>query len=104
VGLVAYARLVATIEDVLELLTDPANRSRARARGGMAQMNPTAIINELRSRSAEDEVEARALALDALAQLGGEDRSFFHTGLGRGTWPRRERIDDFWVPEGVLRG
>src|SRR3954452_16583613 len=93
---------VATIDDAIELLTDPQFRA-GEAVGGFAPMRGAEIVEELRRRDASED-EARKLVRDALRKLRGLDKSHEQRGGGKaGERQRQQWIDDFWVPRTSLR-
>jgi hypothetical protein len=95
---------MATLDDALALLRDPAYKAGMGngAAAPMVLMASTPIHNELLSRGAADEAEARVLASQAIEQLGGVETTRYVTrGLRAG--PRREqRVDEYRVPREVF--
>jgi hypothetical protein len=96
---------VATVDDAIEVLTDPALKAKGgRPRPNYVRMRPDDVIGALLRREAGDKGEARALVIEALDKLGGEIRTRFDQGGVRaGARSRHQEIDEFWVPESALR-
>ena len=96
--------MVPTAEDAIELLTDPARRAGT-PQSGFGRVRGQEIITELRENGAETEQDAHTLVKEALATLGGMDRSNWRqsTGHRAGGPPRREYVYDFRVPMAKFR-
>lgn len=97
---------MASVDDAIELLTDPAHKAPGNAaNAALVRMDGAAILDGLLERGAEDDDEARRLVRAALPKLGGLDRSRMHHGGTRGgARERQEFVDDYRVPAAKLRG
>jgi hypothetical protein len=89
--------LVATIEDAIEVLSDPANQAGF-GKGGMRIVDQSAVLATLAQKGASGE-DARALVLEALGQIGGkvEDRADPRQSMRSGGSNRRV-IEEWYVP------
>src|SRR4051812_24693861 len=92
-----------TVADAIDLLRDPANRTRATGYCpvGHVEVSAPKVINELQTRGAADDAEARRLVVDGLKELGGKIRVERHSGEGtiQRAVSRVRYIDHFCVPE-----
>jgi hypothetical protein len=89
---------MATVQDAIELLTDPRLTAVGPARGGHVEMRADEVLNELQERGAPSRAAAHALVLEALRDLGGQQRTEFNRRGGSGQLAHR-----FYVPESALR-
>ena len=96
---------MATVDDAIELLTDPERKAPGNpANAALIRMDAAAILDALLERGADDDEEARRLVRSALQRLGGLDRSRTHRGGGPGgARERQELVDDYRVPAAKLR-
>ena len=97
-----------TVADATTLLTDPGMRveSQGERIPGYVQMRATEIVSLLAGPD-DDRVNARTLVVEALAQIGGLDRSHWSERTSRGG--ARERhpqdfVEDYWTPEHAFPG
>lgn len=89
---------MATVDDAVELLTSGEYKIGIGAREGEHfRMHPERIFEELRRRGADDDEEARQLALEALKQIGGYPKVL---KIPRGNLRAREPVREllFYVP------
>ena len=94
---------VPKLTDAVNLITDPANVTRLGATGPQQRfaVNSKRVLRTLRNDGA-GKAEARELALEALAKVGGGAE----LRAARGTQPggRGEReLEDWWVPADAVR-
>ncbi len=94
-----------TIADAIALLTDPSLRAPTAERiPGFVQMRGGEIVDRLAGPD-EDRVNARTLLAEALAEIGGLDRSHWpeRAGLRSGMGSRAgDFVEDYWTPEGAF--
>ena len=98
---------VATVDDALELLRDPAyliatGRRPERRAAGFNEVS-AGVLDALQARGAESRDAARDLVRQALAVLGGRDGSYLLPASttkrpGRTVRPPRQRVEVFLVP------
>lgn len=96
-----------TIADAIALLTDPRLRDQAAERiPGFVPMRAGEIIDRLAGPD-EDRVNARTLVAEALAEIGGLDRSHWpeeRTDPRSGSRSRPgDFVEEFWTPESAFR-
>jgi hypothetical protein len=91
------------LEDALKLVTDPGNVSRAGATGPEQRfaVNSSRVLRALRDGGA-GKAEARELALEALAKVGGGAELRASRGAQRGGRGDRE-LETWWVPRTAVR-
>jgi hypothetical protein len=99
---------MATVDDAVELLRDPAyvtaNGRRAELRAaGVVEVDGVRVVNELQVRGAPSREAALELVLQALVSVGGRNASYLlpaSKGLrpGRIVAPARQRVEVFHVP------
>ena len=96
---------MATVDDAVELLTDPRHKAPGNpATAALIRMDGAAVLDGLLERGAEDDEEARRLVRSALQRIGGLDRSRTHRGgAPGGARERQQMVDDYRVPAAKLR-
>jgi hypothetical protein len=95
---------VAELEDAKKLLTDPANVTRLAATGAQQErfgVNAKRVLRGLRDAGA-GKAEARTLALQAIAELGGGVEAHAGRAGQRGQSGAGE-VEDWWVPADSIR-
>jgi hypothetical protein len=95
---------MATVEEAIELLRDPAYRARQTAYCGarFVEVRAQDVINELRAKDAADEATARALAVKALREIGGVVHVERHPAGHQQGRDRVQFVDHFCVPVAKL--
>ena len=89
-----------TIADAVALLRDPDLRADPEdRRDGFVKMRGTEIVDRLAGPD-DDRVNARTMLAEALAEIGGLDRSHWPERTGRGRRP--DFVEEYWTPEGAL--
>ena len=92
-----------TVDDAVELITDPANVTRMRSSGPDERfaVKQNRVLRALRENGA-GKAEARELALQALDKVAGGAE--VHTGRAPQAGGRGDReVEDWWVPADAVR-
>jgi hypothetical protein len=94
---------VPELKDAVNLITDPANVTRLAPTGPQERcaVNSNRVLRALRNDGA-GKAEARELALEALAKVGGAAELRAARGTQPGSRSERE-LEDWWVPADAVR-